>query len=273
MTILIRMTARLLRRGLAGLLSFLVGVWLFQLIQPLVADSMGGAEQLALLVERLPPVFQALIQTRPEFIAISGLAGYLSLGFTHPLYYVVTTTAVIGFGCRSLAGEIERGTIQLALARPISRTRVYAARVLGMVVIILALSTVGPLGIVTGIALSNPEGTLTYRHLLPTAVASFLLLWAIGGLTLLGAAAASTTGRAVSWATTWLIIFYFINYFAALWTVIEPLRPLSLFHYYDPAEALVNGALPVQHVTVLAMVGAAGAALGLVVFTRRDLPT
>jgi len=272
MSELAAITERLLRRGLAGTISLLVGVAFFEFIQPMVADSMGGPEGITPWLDRLPPAFQALLQTRPEFIMASGLAGYLSLGFTHPLFYILISAAVVGFVARSLAGEMERGTILLALSRPISRPMVYAARVTGALVIIAAIAVVGPLGMMAGIALARPEGEIEYRYLVTTTVATALLIWAVAGLTLLGSAAASTTGRAVGWATAWLIVFYFVDYFAALWSILEPLEPLSIFTYYEPAQAMVNGTLPVENVAVLVLIGLAGTAGGLLVFVRRDLP-
>ncbi|MGH2559261.1 MAG: ABC transporter permease [Thermomicrobiales bacterium] len=273
MSALVAMTRRLLQRGFAGTVSLMLGIAIFELIQPLVADSMGGVERLSQILDDLPPAFQALIQTQPEFIMASGLAGYLSLGFTHPLFYILILTTVVGFISRSLAGEMERGTIQIALSRPISRSTVYAARIAGVVAIIAAIAVVGPLGMLAGIALARPEGTIEYRHLITTTVATALLIWAVAGLTLLGSAAASTTGRSVAWATAWLIVFYFVDYFAALWSILEPLEPLSIFTYYDPAQAMVNGTLPGENVAILLLLGLAGAAGGLFVFVRRDLPT
>lgn len=268
-----RMTGRLLGRGLAGLLALLLGVALFELIQPLVADSLGGPEGLEPFLRALPPALQALTRSRPEFIAVSGLAGYLSLGFTHPLYLVLAATTIIGFACRGLAGEMERGTIQLPLSRPVSRARAYGARVLGLVVVAVALAIVGPLGMMAGMAFARPEGEFAYGYFVPTGVATALLFWAIGGLTLLGSAAASTTGRAVAWATAGLVLFYFVDYFASLWDVLKPIEPLSIFDYFDPAQALVNGTLPWSDVVTLAAIGAAGALAGLVIFLRRDLPS
>ena len=112
-----RMTGRVLRNGLPGLVALLVGIALFEFVQPLVIASFGGARGLDAIMERIPPALQAFTRTRPEFLALSGLAGYLSLGFTHPLYIVLAGAAVIGFAARSLAGEMDRGIIQIPLSR------------------------------------------------------------------------------------------------------------------------------------------------------------
>jgi ABC-2 type transport system permease protein len=273
MTVVMRMTARLLRRGMAGLLALVLGVAIFELIQPIVADSFGGPEGIQAVFDALPSSLRALSRLEPNFIAISGLAGYLSVSFTHPIYLGLSASALIGFACRSLAGEMERGTVQLALSRPISRWRVYVARVLGLAAIALLLAVAGPLGLIGGMLVARPAGAFDYGHLVASVVASALLFWAIGGLTLFGSAIASTSGRAVGWAISGLVIFYFLDYFADLWEILKPFAPYSIFNYYDPGTALVDGRLPWVNIATLLLVGLAGITGGLIVFSRRDLPT
>ena len=234
------MTGRVLRRGWAGLVSLLALIALFMFVNPLIADSLGGPGGIETILDQLPPALQALTRTRPEFIAVSGLAGYLSVSFSHPVYMGVASVALVGFAARALAGEMERGTIQLALARPISRGRVYLARLLGLVAIAVLLSLAGPLGMLVGLAVARPEGELEERYFVPTALATLLLFWAIGGLSLLGSAAAGTTSRCVAWATAALVIFYFVDYLAELWDILKPVEPLSIFDYFDPLATLFS---------------------------------
>jgi ABC-2 type transport system permease protein len=273
MIVIIRMTSRLISRGRMGLFALLLGIMLFELIQPPIAAALGGPKGLEALLSALPPQMRALTRARPELIAMSGLAGYLSLGFTHIIYLVLTSVALLNFATRTLAGEMERGSIQLALSRPISRAAAYAARVLGVAVVAVLLAAAGPVGMIGGLLLARPGGELTYRYFLPTAITAALLFWAIGGLALFGSAAADSAGRAVGWAVAALVVFYFVDYFATIWSFLQPIEFLSIFDYYDPGATLVYGALPWTNVIVLGTVGLAGALAGLTVFVRRDLPT
>jgi ABC-2 type transport system permease protein len=263
----------LLRRGQTGLLALLVGVALFELIQPVAIASFGDLSRMERLLKFVPPSFFALLNVTPDFLKGAGLAGYLSLGFSHPVYLILASATVIWFACRGLAGEMERGTIQLALSRPVSRPRLYLARVLAILVVTLAVAVVGPLGMSVGIALAHPDGSLDYAHFVASGLASVLLLWGIGGAALLGSAAADRMGQAVGWAIGGLVISYVVDYFATLWSTLKPIEPFSIFDYYDPATALSTGKLPVTNVVVLAVVGLVGTLGGLVVFARRDLPT
>lgn len=266
------LTGRVLRHGLPSLIALLAGIALFDFVQPLVIASFGGATGLDAIMSRIPPALQAFARVRPEFLVMSGLMGYLSLGFTHPLYIIMASAAIVGFAARSLAGEMDRGTVQIALSRPIARPVFYASRVLGALVITILLALTGPAAMTAGVLAARPDGEFEYQNLWAVIATGFALFWAIAGLTLLGSAAASAAGRVVGWLLGILVAAYFIDYFAEIWRLLKPLTFLSLFEYYDPTLALVSGQIDVRNVAILLAIGTLTTWAGLVVFTRRDLP-
>jgi ABC-2 type transport system permease protein len=270
-----RMTGRVLRHGLPGLIAVLVGIALFEFVQPVVIASFGGAQGLNAILARIPPALQVFARTRPEFLALTGLPGYLSFGFTHPIYLVLAGAAVIGFAARSLAGEMDRGTIQIALSRPISRQAVYTSRVIGVAVICGLLALAGPAGMLAGMLYARPGGDegFVFANFGAVALNGLALFWAIGGLALWGSAAANTAGRVVAWLISLLAISYFVDYFASIWSPLQAWTFLSLFNYYDPTLALVDGQISTPSLATLALVGAAATIAGLSVFSRRDLPS
>jgi ABC-2 type transport system permease protein len=267
---ILALTGRGLRAGLPGLVALLVAIAGFAFVQPVVIASFGGAAALDAIMSRVPPAFQAFARTRPEFLAMTGLPGYLSLGFTHPIYIVMAGAAVIAYAARVLAGEMASGAIQLPLSRAISRSAVYLAAVVGALVVVALVAISGPLGMLAGLYVAQP-GEFPRSHLVPMTVVCFALLWAIAGLSLLFSAAANSTGRVVGWALGLLLFSYFVDYFAGVW---EPLRAivfLSLFEYFAPTPTLVNGVADTRSVVILLVTGTAAAVAGLVVFTQRDL--
>jgi ABC-2 type transport system permease protein len=225
------------------------------------------------MIERLPPVFQTILKTQPEFVALSGLPGYLSLGFSHPIYYVLTTAALAALICRSIAGELESGTMQLALSRPVARKSVYLSRILAVVVTILFITLVTFAGMVAGVMVANPDGALDYGNLIPTAAGAMLLLGAIGGVAMAVSASSDTTSQAVGWMTGFVVVSFVINYLAAIWSVVEPLDPISIYAYFNPAQGMINGALAWGDAAVLAAIAVAGTVIGGAVFLDRDLPS
>lgn len=268
MTAMIR---RLLQRGMVGTVMLLIGVMIFQFANPFIADSFGGEEGLQRMIELLPPGLRTLAQLSPEFIALTGLAGYLSLAYDHPVYLVLVMSAVVGFASRSIAGEIDRGTLALTLSRPIPRTNVYLARLAGLVILIVLFAASGPIATWLGLVIAKPSGDVGISQLATLGAVCGLLAWSVGGLTLMVSAASDSTGRVVGWATGFLVVSFFVDYFAELWTVLEPIRPLSIFWYFDTTATIVDGSVPMKSLLVLGGSGAIAIVIGWRIFERRDL--
>ena len=262
----------LMRRSATGLAALLFGLAAFELIQPVAIASLGDLDRLRGLLDVVPPAFLALFNVTPEFLGGSGLKGYLSLGFSHPVYHLLSGATVIWIACRGLAGEMERGSIQVGLSRPMSRLQVYLARFLGVAAVTLLVAIAGPVGMIAGIAISSPAGDVDYLNFVVQGAACALLVGCIGGVALLISASASRMGQAVGWAIALLVISYVIDYFADLWDALKPIEPYSVFDYYDPPGALVRGEVPVMNMAVLLSITVVGTVLGYVVFSRRDLP-
>jgi ABC-2 type transport system permease protein len=261
-----------LRRTRTAVIALWFGIALFEFIQPIAIKSFGDLNRVMPLLGIVPPAFWSLLNITPDFLSATGLTGFLSLGFTHPIYILLAATAIIWYACRGLAGEMQRGSIQFSLSRPITRAGLYASRVAGVLVVTTLISLAGIAGMIAGIAFSRISGHVAPERWLVTFAACWLLIWAIGGISLLGSAVSDSMGRAVSLAIVVIVISYVIDYFAALWTFIQPLRPFSIFHYFSPSRALAHGVLPTTNVLVLGLAGLACAIAGGILFVRRDLP-
>lgn len=247
-----------------------LGLMTFQFINPFIADALGGAEGLAALLEQLPPSLQALVQISPEFMAITGLAGYLSLSYDHPLQHVLVMSAIVGFAGRSIAGEVSAGTLAIALSRPIPRSSIYFARVIGLIVLSALFGAAGPTATWFGLQVAQPVGDVRISQLAAMMVLGMLLAWAVGSIALFASAFSSSTGRVVGWATGVLVISYFVDYFSELWTVLGPLTPFSVFNYFDTSTTMVDARVPMESVFVLGGAGVVAVIAGWSVFIRRD---
>ncbi len=264
------MLTRLLRQGLAGTLFLLAGVLLFQFVYPFIADSMGGASGLENLVSQLPPAMQALAQLSPEFLAMTGIAGFISRAYDHPVYLILSIAAMVAFTGRAIAGEVGSGTLALSLSRPISRWSIFAARIAGVAVLAAVFGIAGPVATWLGLQAAQPAGEVTLSQLVAMALLGALFLWTVGGLALMMSAVSSSTGRVVGWATGYLVVAYFVDVFAELWSILEPARPLSLFWYFDTTDTMVDGRVPTMSILVFGGVGLLAMVLGWLEFRRRD---
>ena len=249
-----------------------IGLFVFEYIQPVAIDAFGNLDQLISIMDLVPKPFLALMNITPEVVEEVGLPGFLALGFTHPVYHLLISAVVIWIAARGLAGEMESGQVQVSLARPVSRRQFFLARVLAVTLIALWVSIVASLGNIVGIFVSQPDGTMDNWHFLAQIGTSLLLALTIGGVALLVSARADRMGQAVGWVAGFLIVSYVIDYFATLWSFLEPLQPISVFNYYDPPTALAHGAIPSTNALVLGTLSILCVVAGMLIFDRRDLP-
>jgi hypothetical protein len=105
------------------------------------------------------------------------------------------------------------------------------------------------------------------------------LLFAVSGFTMWLSARGRFRWRVLGLAVFLVLLMFLVNVLGQMWDAIDPLRPLTIFYYYQPQQVVVGSSwsvpvygLKVPMLLVLFGVGAVGYALALRTFLRRDLP-
>lgn len=198
------------------------------------------------------------------------LAGSVALGFIHPIAVGLGLVFAVGFASAAIAGERQRGTLEVLLARPLSRRRVYvtmAAAAGSLIGLSLLGLTLGALG---GAALTGRVAELGVGNLPVLWLNAFLLYGAFGAISLAASVSFDRVAPALGISLTVVLVSYFLDVIGDLWPDAAFLQPFSLFHYFDARGALTGLAEP-SNFAVLAAIIAAAVAYALVVFPRRDL--
>ena len=211
----------------------------------------------------------------PQFARIGGgdiftLPGAVALSFIHPIAMILTSVFAVGFSAFAIAGERQRGTLEVVLARPMSRTVVYLSLLVasfGFIAIAIAALLAGS---VSGATYAGVVDQLAFRNL--------PLLW-LNGVLLFGAFAAIALAASVSFdrltpalgvAMGIVVAMYVLEVLGSLWPAAEVLQPYSLFHYLK-ARAILTGTAVSMDVAVLLSAILIAMVWALVVFPRRDL--
>lgn len=201
---------------------------------------------------------------------IFSLPGTVAISQIHPIAMILTSVFAVGFSASAIAGERQRGTLEVVLARPLSRRSLYfglLTSAFAFVAITIATLLVGS---VAGSALAGVLGELPIQRL-PLLWLNGVLLF--GAVAAIGLAASSTFDRAapaVGWTLGIVVVMYVLEVLGSLWPDAEFLQAYSLFHYLKPKAVLVGAAEPFDFV-VLALVIAVAIAWAAVIFPRRDL--
>lgn len=242
-----------------------------------------------------------------EGIKLSQAMDILSIGFVEPLVLAVFCIWAIGRAAGAIAGEIDRGTMELLLAEPVPRRRVVLAHLAVDVLVIPLICLSLWLGLWVGTEVVGPfqvsaEDVARYPFKLaidPAALevhpARFgyglpnvaALIFAVSGYTMWLSSAGRFRGRVLGLAVMITLLQFLVNLFGQLWDGLAPLRPFTVFYWYQPQQIILgqhwsmdlgivwNGGQPLLAVPVLAVlfgVGAVGYTMALWTFCRRDLP-
>lgn len=205
---------------------------------------------------------------------------YSSLSFqvmfwNHPFVLVLVCLWAISRGSAAVAGEIERGTLDLTLSRPVSRlgylsTQV-ASALLGMAILASALVVGNRIGGIYN-RVADPPAALA---LIKPAANLAMVGVAIYGYSLLLGAWDVVRWRPNLIAATVTIASFAAGVVAAIPTLSdwEWVGRFSVFRAFEPVKVAVTGESFRQNVAGLSVVGALGIALAFVFFQRRDLPS
>ena len=198
------------------------------------------------------------------------LPGAITIGFQHPLALAFLGIFAVGTTTGAIAGERERGTLEVLLARPLSRRGLYIT-VAVAVTLLLAIELVALLGgQLVGIVFLGLTQDIDLGGM-PLVFANALLLW--GAFAAFGLAASVSFDRhapALGISLAYVLVNYFLEILGSLWTDVAWSQEYSLFHHFQPTELLEGSPDPIDFVIL-------GAALlipviyALVVFPRRDL--
>jgi len=176
--------------------------------------------------------------------------------------------AAVGHGAGTLAGEEERGTIDLLLSSPLSRTRVALEKLAAMCVELAALGVVLWLALWVGARAFSME--VSVAHLASATALLVVLALAYGAIAFMVAAATGRKTLAIGLTVALAVGAYLVNSLASLVEVLEPFQKATPFYHYAVADPLRQGLDP-WHTLFLLAVGAGAAAAGVLLFDRRDL--
>jgi ABC-2 type transport system permease protein len=237
---------------------------------------------------------------------------FLAMGMLHPIVLTLCVVWAVGRAAGAVAGEIDRGTMELLLSQPVPRNRLILAHFLVDLVVLPTIALAFFLGTQFGLAvvgdfvpdytalknLKGPTGQpinipipahpqpleVNGRGELVGLSNTVALMFAISGMTLALSAAGRSRWKVTGYAVLIVVVMFVANTIGQLWEPAAFVRPLTFFFYYQPQKAMLDGnwlvdlgaawpGLPrVSGIAILLSVGVVGYLLARRTFVRRDLP-
>ena len=224
--------------------------------------SMGAAD-LDSLIENMPEELVAAL----GYDQIGTPGGYLSSTVYGLLGPVLLLVFAIGSGARLIAGQEEDGSLELELASPVARTRVFRERLAALwfgVVVLVAVLTVVTMAFVA--ALDMDIGA---TEILAGSTGLLLLVLGFGTLALAVGAVTGRRALALGVAAGLAVVAFMLD---AIGPAIDAgwMTTVSPFSWYLADNPLVTG-FDVDGLLLLAAISLIATVVAVPVFNRRDL--
>lgn len=204
-----------------------------------------------------------------ENLTFSTFDGFLSVEYFNQMWVIVMVAFTVSIATGAIALEIERGTMELLLAQPVSRRTVLVTRHLffEMGTLFLIAATFIPIAIGAPIVADS----FYYVGLLAFIIPSFLFFSAIGSMTFFFSALFNSRGVAIFVSLGIIIFSYALDILAKLNDTISNVHFLSLFYYWDPYRYLHNADFAWADLGVLVGIMLVSTAAAVIWFERRDI--
>jgi ABC-2 type transport system permease protein len=202
--------------------------------------------------------------------SLFSLPGAVTLGTQHPIAIAMLSVFAVGEASYAIAGERQRGTLEVLLARPLSRPGLYATVTVAVLLVVTVALAALLAGFTTGAAVQGVVDDLAVEQM-PLVFLNGLLLW--GAFTTFGLATSVTfdrTGPAIGLTAAYVLLNYFLEILGSLWTDAAWTQEYSLFHHFNPTEIL-GGELDPIDLLITGVAFVVPIIWALIVFPRRDI--
>jgi len=265
------MRAELAARSLAdhrrSLVAWVVGVGLYVALIVVVWPSIRDSAQLTKAFSDYPDTLKELFGGEASFDFATS-AGYLNAELFSLMYPLFLAVFAIAFASTTLAGEEERGVLDLVLAYPVRRTRVVTEKAVALLVALAVLAAAsGVVMYLVGLAVDLDTGL---GNLAAAVVGSALVGAVVGAVTLCVGAWRGSRAAAIGAGAAVFGAGYLLQVLSAFVDALDAVRWVSPM-YLANRQTPIRAGWPWPEYAVLAVVTGLLILVARVCFSRRDL--
>lgn len=320
--ILVRKLLRDVRPALIAvclILFLFAGLWV-KITQRVTAEITPFFNTVARVAKLPPKLFEDVLFKGPGKVSQAVLGGadlrferpmdFLAVGLLHPVVIILGSIWAVGRAGGAIAGELDRGTMELLLSQPVPRNRLILAHLIVDAIVIplvclaffagtqFGIWAVGPFEIdyttvKEALGREAPPAVIATLNIpsepermeisggaqFPALFNLAALMFSLSGITLAISSCGRSRWKVIGYSVLVGLIMFIVNVLGQLWDAAAFLRPISVYYYYQPQKIMLRdewttllAGVQVPAVGMLFLAGAAGYAIALRVFTKRDLP-
>ncbi len=215
----------------------------------------------------LPPAMMQLMGSQLNNLTLNGMLAtqfFQMLAILFPMIYVIIV------GNKLIADRIDRGDMAYILSTPTKRNKVTLTQALYLFGSLVVMFSVFAVAGLIAAAIFQP-GDLVVKSFLLLDLGAFLLAFAISGITFAASCIFNLSKNSLAVGAGLPLTFFVSNLLAKLGTNLQGFKYITLQTLYD-TDKILSGRGYVWQLAILAVIGIALYAVGMIVFRRKDLP-
>jgi hypothetical protein len=205
-----------------------------------------------------------------DMLQSGSTAALLTIGYQHPFVMFLCMLFAVGVPTGLLTGEVQKGTMELILSRSVTKVQVYLCACVLTLTGMFGLVLVMFFGTFVAVHVYHFDQSIPLDLFLRIAINGGLLASTFGAFALLCAATFGRLYAALGASVAFLTLNYFISLISEWWPSIRFLRRATLFYFIYYSDIMREW--PLRNMTILAVILVTAAALGAIIWHRRDLP-
>lgn len=226
-------------------------------------------QQLTDMLKLYPESFMKAFGFDVSQMMFDKLGSFLATEQFSFMWPIMAIMFLVSYSNASIAGEVDKGTMEVLLSQPVSRIKIFAGRYLAgltnfFIFTFASVFAVVPLAKMHGIEY-NMKGLFVF------SLEAFLFGIAIYSLAIFSSSLFSEKGKASMATAGVLISMYVLNIVSSLKPSLSDLQYLSFFHYYNPASALTKNTFPDWTIMVFLSFSLVMTIAAALWFNKRDI--
>jgi ABC-2 type transport system permease protein len=241
-------------------------LWLYIALFPAIRDQ---AQQLSELFKAYPESFMKAFKIEPSQLIFTKLENFLATEQFSIVWPIMLFAMFIAWGGSAIAGEIENDTIELLLAQPISRIKIFFSKYLSGIAALVFFVAVTIFATIPLAAVYNIDFQLSHYFIL--AIAGLLIGLTVFSISIFFSSLFSEKGRVYFISVGIVVLMYVLNIMSSLKDSLSDLKYFSFFYYFDPMKALVDGKIDNLSFVIFLGLTAIFTILAVILFSKRDI--
>lgn len=247
-------------------LSSIALLWMYVALFPSIREQSASLEA---MMKNYPQSFMKAFNF--DIKAFTTLEGFISTEQFSFVWPILVTFMMVGYAGYAIAGEIESGTIEVLLAQPISRAKLFLGRYFAGLFILIVFTIFSifaaiPIAKIYGISIKG-------ENFVTMALLSFMFALSIYSIGMFASAVFSDKGKVFFITGVTLVAMYVLNILSSLKDSLADLKYASFFYYFNPGKALVYNEIVHEAYFVFIGISILLTFVGFMIFLKRDITT